>query len=497
MEDARQETLQHNPFAGMEFESFCSTYLRIQIRDGSIVPLILNRAQRKMISHLTGRDIVLKARQLGISTAIQALHFYEQMQGFARTNTLCHEDDLTTVIRTMADLFFTELPDDIKPVRKYANAKLTAYEDKNSQGSIATVGGQAGAQKGRGGSMTRIHGSEVAYWPNAGAVMAAAMQAGDPAIVLESTPNGMSGWFYERCMEALDGDSIWTLHFFPWWYDEHYRLPLAKNEVLTFTPNERALADLHGLDTEQINWRRYKLREIPQTFKQEYPEDPISCFLASGVSYFGDIETIFTAPMDAYREHHQYVAGVDFGQADDYTVMIVLDATTRRMVDMLRVNKESWEDMRARIIEKALYWRCEVVAEKNAMGENIEALAKVLGDKLRPFNTDRSSKPPLIQGLYMGFHEMGLRLQPYQILKHELRAFISKQTASGYWQYEAGNGAHDDCVIALALAWHGIWERPQMPQTQTHQVYQLENRGRSGPRDRRAKRPSKRQRPVR
>jgi hypothetical protein len=41
-------------------------------------------------------------------------------------------------------------------------------------------------------------------------------------------------------------------------------------------------------------------------------------------------------------------------------------------------------------------------------------------------------------------------------LRHEIRAFVSKQLPSGAWQYAAQNGAHDDCVIALALAWHGI-----------------------------------------
>jgi len=42
-----------------------------------------------------------------------------------------------------------------------------------------------------------------------------------------------------------------------------------------------------------------------------------------------------------------------------------------------------------------------------------------------------------------------------RVLKHELRSFISKQTANGHWQYQAQEGAHDDTVIARALAWHG------------------------------------------
>jgi hypothetical protein len=44
-------------------------------------------------------------------------------------------------------------------------------------------------------------------------------------------------------------------------------------------------------------------------------------------------------------------------------------------------------------------------------------------------------------------------LQDIDVLAHELRNFISKQTPSGHWQYEGASGVHDDCVIALALAW--------------------------------------------
>jgi hypothetical protein len=457
LERARANTKPAEPFADLPYEDFCERYLRVQTKSGDIAPLQLNRAQRQLIPNLTGRDIVLKARQLGVSTAIQALHFHEQMQGNTRTNTLCHDDDLTGTLRQMADLFFDELPESVQPERKYANAKLTTYSDKNSAGSIATVGGTAGKRKGRGGSMTRIHGSEVAYWPDAQSVMSAAMQAGNPDIILESTANGMSGWFYEQCMEALDDNSLWTLHFFPWWYDDDYRIPLEQGEALTYSDDERALVDEHGLTPEQIKWRRLKMRELPHTFLQEYPEDPYSCFLASGNSYFGNVSHAMIAPMDAKPEDGaRYVAGLDFAQTVDYTVMIVLDRETYRMVDMLRINKLSWGEQRRQIAERAHKWNdCEVWAESNSIGKpNIEELRNA-GVSIYEFATTAKSKPPLIQGLHHALHEGGLTIWDVDTLRHELRAFISKQLPSGAWQYAAQDGAHDDTVIALALAWHG------------------------------------------
>lgn len=455
-----------NDGADASFEDFCAGRLKVQDKVGDIVPLQLNRAQQHLIANLTGRDIVLKARQLGMSTAIQAKLFYEQMRGGARTYTLCHDDDLTSTFRRMVDRYYDNLPDVDRPPRKFANALLTTYPALNSEGSIATVGGTAGKRKGRGSSVTHIHGSEVAFWPDAESVMGAALQAGNPAIVLESTPNGMTGWFYERCMEALDGDSPWTLHFFPWWWDDAYRLPLADGEALDYTDEEQALVSEHGLDAEQIKWRRNKQRELPNTFLQEYPEDPYSCFLASGTSYFGNIEHLYTAPADPTPDPtHHYFGGLDFAQTGDYTVLVIIDLTAMRMVDMLRINRLSWQEMRRRVSVMASHWGAEVTGEANSMGTtNIELLqsGEVMPDgtpiapiKLTPFSTTPSSKPGLIQGLYHALHEAGLTLQDNPALKHELRSFISKQTPTGHWQYEADGGGHDDTVIALALAWHG------------------------------------------
>jgi len=462
-----RQAQQREPFAQLSFAEFCPRYLRVQNKAGDIVPLLPKRAQLELINNLTGRDLVLKARQLGMSTIIQALNFYEQMQGQARTSTLCHDDDLTKTLRSMADLFYSKLPESVKPARKYANAKLTTYDELNSEGSIATVGGTAGKRKGRGSSKTRIHGSEVAFWPDAKSVVSAAMQAGNPDIILESTPNGMMGWFYEECMAALRGDSVWTLHFFPWWYDDEYRIALEPGEVIHYTEEEQALANEHGLDTEQIKWRRYKKAELKDEFIQEYPEDPVSCFLASGNSYFGDVERAFCAPPSAKPiPGRRYAGGLDFGQTDDYTVLSIVDTVTLEQVALLRINKLPWQEMRRYISDVANLWDAEVWGEGNSMGTtNTELLqtGEILEDgtrikpiRLNVFWTTPASKPPLIQGLKHALHDGGLKCLNDPVQKHEVRAYVSRRLPSGAWAYEGGDGAHDDTVIALALAWHGM-----------------------------------------
>jgi hypothetical protein len=462
------------PFAELPFPAFCERWLKVQNKDGDIVPLVLNRTQIDIAKHLTlfDRLLILKARQVGVSTVIQAWHYYQMARGNTRVSTLCHDDDLTVELREMADRFHDNIPEAYRPKRKYANAKVTTYPDNKSRARIATVGGHAtqnstGKKKGRGGSNTDVHGTEVGFWPDAEGVMSAAMQAGRPNIVLESTPNGMVGAFYEWAMQALDKLGIWKLLFYEWWWDDEYRKPLTNGETITYTPDEQALVDKHGLDAEQIKWRRAKQAELPHTFAQEYPEDPRTCFLASGKSYFRNVEHVFTAPLFAASRGRRFVGGLDFAQTDDFTVLIIIDADTYEMVDFLRINNLEWQEMRRQVAVMAHKWNARIIGEANSMGKtNIELLQKgeyddsgnklYDGIDLTPFDTTPVSKPPLIQGLYHALHEMGMRLQDYSDIRHELRAFISKQTITGHWQYSASGGAHDDCVMALALSWHGV-----------------------------------------
>jgi hypothetical protein len=52
--------------------------------------------------------------------------------------------------------------------------------------------------------------------------------------------------------------------FFPWWECDRvtYRLPLlAPDELGTLEPEEQDLVARHGLDLEQIKWRRKKIAE--------------------------------------------------------------------------------------------------------------------------------------------------------------------------------------------------------------------------------------------
>lgn len=432
-------------------ETFAGVFLRILDKNKALVPFAWNKAQKHFHANRTGRDLVLKARQLGFSTYLQGEMYRRTVTSTRTTMTMAHDDETTQKLRRMADRFWENCKfNGIQPARKYGNSTLATYPEFDSEAVIATAGSK---EAGRGGTYSDFHGSEVAFWKDAEKIIAGAMQGGNPDVVLESTPNGAQGYFYERCMEALRGDGVWKLHFYPWWWDDAYRIELEPGEVITYSEDEKRLVEKHKLTPEQIKWRRYKIMELRAVFIQEYPEDPITCFLTSGNSYFGDIEGIYTAPDSPdYNPAHRYAAGLDWGQENDFTAMVVLDVTARQMVDRLHVRKLEWAEIRQRA--KRLYdkWHLKSVkAEKNSIGSvNIEELRR-LKMTVSPFETNNESKARIMSALYEALHG-GWTLQNWEVLRHEIRTFVSVQLPSGIWRLAADGDGHDDTVIALALA---------------------------------------------
>jgi hypothetical protein len=462
-------------------EAFASTFLRILDKEKNLVPFRWNKMQKHFHANRTGRDLILKARQLGSTTVIQGELYRRAVTSTRTTMTLAHDADTTAKLRIMADRFWEHHNfEGVQPERKYANASMTTYPEFDSVVTIATAGN---VETGRGDTYTDFHGSEVAFWPDAAKIIAGALQGGDPDAVLESTANGAQGYFFELCMEALRGEGVWTLHFYAWWWDEAYKMPLDDGETIEYTEDEQKLVDANDLTPEQIKWRRYKQKELKGSFIQEYPEDPITCFLTSGNSYFGDLSDVFTAPMKPeYNPNHVYVAGLDWGQSSDFTAMPVIDITDKRQVDLLHINKLQWKEQRKRIASELFKWSSTICpkghikqghheecpecgfkqvtykvpklgAEANSIGSvNIEALQD-MGITVVPFNTTNATKSEIMSSLYEGIHTDGLKLQDHPTLKGEMYTFVSTQLPSGVWRLAADGDGHDDTVIGLGIAW--------------------------------------------
>ena len=433
-------------------ENFSKFFLKITNKDGKLISFTWNSIQKDFHYKRTGKDLILKARQHGMSTYVQGEIFRRLITKSTRALTLTHDDKTTQILRETADRFykyFPEFQEFDKPKRKYANASQSKYDETDSTHYIGTAGN---TDVGRGGSYTDIHLSEVAFFPDAERIVAGAMQGGNPDIILESTANGASGYFYDLCMDALAGRNNYKLHFYPWYSNPEYRI--ESNEKIVFTPDEKELVKKFNLTDSQIKWRRSKQMELKRLFPQEYPESPEEAFLTSGKGYFSDIPPgYYDAPQGQLPiAEHRYTGGLDFGQSNDFTCLIVVDRTTREMVDYLHINKMSWNLQRLEIIKMYKKWRLSNIrAEANSIGSvNIEELLSE-GLRVEKFTTTNHSKNEIFQRLHEEL-ETGLKLLDWPVLKSEMNSLTSKQTQTGLWTISAEGNSHDDSCVALALA---------------------------------------------
>jgi hypothetical protein len=225
-----------------------------------------------------------------------------------------------------------------------------------------------------------------------------------------------------------------------------------------------------GLEPDQEEWASF---QYPSTANDLIDDAEIEAlravtpdlvfraeYLAEFVDHMGavfrNIDAVLTAPRDPQPDSsRRVVIGVDWGRETDYTVAIALDDSCR-MLAIDRFNGLSWAASRARVASMSRRWNASAVwAESNSIGQpNIEAL-QAEGIPVRPFMTTVRSKQDLIDALAVAIEQASIALIPDPILLNELKSFRLHALPGGGYRYAAPSGAHDDTVIALALAYHG------------------------------------------
>jgi hypothetical protein len=223
-----------------------------------------------------------------------------------------------------------------------------------------------------------------------------------------------------------------------------------------------------GLDPTQPDWQSWHFtsydnpllspseiddikRNTPErVFLQEYMAE----FLEDGGAVFRNIlACIGDCPTET---RNPVVMGVDWARYEDYTVFYVMDTVTRKVLDYDRFNQIDWTLQRSRLLTMAHKWQCKlVIAEANSIGEpNIEELRKT-GLTVTAFTTTAASKQQIINQLALAFEQNDITIPNDPVLIGELQAYTIERLPSGNYRYTAPSGLHDDCVMALALAWHG------------------------------------------
>ena len=247
---------------------------------------------------------------------------------------------------------------------------------------------------------------------------------------------------------------------------------------MDLTEEEEQLVEAYGIDPYQIAWRREMIEDLGRDgFIQEYPEDEDTCFLVTGETVFekaillrllratekirpvGETEdlTIWEYP----QEGRYYVAGSDVGEGaplGDYSVTVILDWQTGRQVARIwgRMSPESFAAKSAALCTQynTAYWGIEdakhgktvlyIVTAQHPYG-NLHYQAR----NKPGWNTNSATRPVMLDELKKAVRDGSLGIMDKDFVL-ECLSFVRTQA---YPDGEADAGAHDDLVMAWAIAW--------------------------------------------
>ena len=455
--------------------------LRVRTKDGWTAPLRANAAQQAFEQRRGQRNIVLKARQMGLTTWAAARFFLKTItQPGTLTLEVAHTQEAAEEIFRIVYRFLDWLPEELRegPLRtSRANVRQIVFTELDSQYKVVSAGDR---NAGRGLTVQNLHCSELARWPGDPAEILAGLRATlapGAEVILESTPDGVGGCFHEEWQKS--GETGAVRHFFPWWMERRYRAKAV--DAASLTEDECRLMERHGLDREQIGYRRQIRADFRGLARQEFAEDEESCFLASGESVFelaAIEERLGTAPEPLERRRNgemeiwlpplkgkEYLVAVDpsgGGSFGDYSAVEVLEMETGLQCAEFAGHVGGLELARLVTELAAEYNQAWLVVERNNHGSGVLALADTVCGYQRIYRqggqagwlTTSLSRPAALGRLDAGLVEQPERFQSRKLLG-ECRSVV--RLADGGSGARAGT--HDDRVMAMAI---GLAVRAEM-----------------------------------
>jgi phage terminase large subunit-like protein len=241
-----------------------------------------------------------------------------------------------------------------------------------------------------------------------------------------STPRGRNH-FWELYQRGVRGDDDYQSFYFPTSANPH-------------------------IATSEIEAARHELPEI--IFRQEY----LAEFIDDQGGVFRRVqEAARLQPLKIPQEGRSYICGVDVASSIDYTVVSILDVSSKQMVYMDRFNRVDYNVLIDRLESIYKYWHLTAMKiEANSIGQPvIDQLAKRRMNIIA-FTTTSATKQMIIQNLQSAFENGEIAILNDPVLLGELLSFESKRNASGSFSYSAPEGMHDDAVMSLAIAWDGL-----------------------------------------
>ena len=494
-----------NPLYFMEY------LMKVVNKNGDLVPFRLNKQQKYLLQNESKYNIILKSRQLGISTLAVAQSIYIAT---TKPHSTCL---LMSYSIQSADEIFTKLKqlynDMAEPFKVpiYANNKKELRFTNGSHIICTTCGNK---DVSRGATITFAHISEVGFCKDTiQRQLIAIEQALTPhgTILLESTANGMN-YFQELWAKAERGENMYKPFFFSWIddklmfkeeYKEFCERYLAQHKSLPeekdLNSDEKMLMQ-KGASIEQIVWRRLKIANTSkQAFAQEFPSEPLEAFVSTGSnifepalihenllnidnfkpvtikpagmpvalrSWFNNGLTIWKTPARGVK----FYIGVDTGEGvgKDYSAFEIIDANCEQYAEFKSNKIKPYAY--AEVIRNIGIWynNANLIVEKMSAGHTVveklynechyrnmysymeyDARSGCMLPKVG-WQTNTKSKPMLVNDFVEMFETKQMIIKSKDLLQ-EMKVFEFKDGKMG-----ATIGSHDDLCMAMGMALQGV-----------------------------------------
>lgn len=261
-----------------------NTLYYIVDKRGAKVQFKWNWAQEELYRNMWYCNIVLKARQLGISTFI-CLLFLDRclFNDNVAAGIICHTREDAEHMFKRVKFAYDNLPSFIKDDVPATVDSARELIFKN--GSSLRVGTSM-----RGSTLQYLHISEFgkicAKYPDKAAEVISGslntLEAGQ-YVFIESTAEGRSGYFYDICKKAEDMKKLkadlskldFKFHFFPWHREPGYRIGspiIIQDEMLEYFESMKSRGI--DLDEQQKYWYCAKFSTQGDEMMKEYPSTP-------------------------------------------------------------------------------------------------------------------------------------------------------------------------------------------------------------------------------
>lgn len=311
-----------------DFYRYCKNNLKIKDKDSSIVPFVPNIPQQILINYTVEcirkgkpvKAIILKARQMGLSTAVEAIIYWRTSTNKNINSVIIgHEESSSKNLYTMFRRYYDNTNPLFKPSIRYntrTDLSFERFDDTGRQVGLgstiktATAGNKAA---GRSDTINLLHASELGEWENGEELVASLLQTvpdkqymKNPSMMfLESTAKGRGNYFHKEFKLAVKGENNFMPFFFPWWILDEYERD--EGELGELSEYEEYLVDLmkkgHDVAGQHIEidpdripaklhfYRRKKkdFEATPERLQQEYPSTWQEAFIASGKNVFNTL----------------------------------------------------------------------------------------------------------------------------------------------------------------------------------------------------------------